>query len=139
MTRTRPNRRGLAIIPALVCLTIVAALAAGMLRMSRTQRGLSADEERKTQADWLAESGLSLASARLSTDPKYRGETWDIPARSFDGRGEGRVKIAVEADGGSRRVTVEAEYPRGDEHRARVTKRYDIDLQNVTETKGGPS
>lgn len=138
--KKRPARRGLAIVPALVCLVLVTMLCGVMLRQAHTQRGLARDEQRRMQAEWLAESALARASARLAADRGYKGEAGEIPARALGGPDSGFVKITVvpaEGRAGRRRVRVEADYPRGDEHRARLTKHLTIDLE--PENPGGPS
>ena len=140
MTSKRPARRGLALVPALVCLLLVTMLCAGMLRLSRTRRGVARDEERRVQAEWLAESGAARASARLSADGGYRGETWEIPARDLGETAAGRVTIVVktvEKSPGLRRVRVESEYPSGVSHRAKQSKDLILDLR--PESSGGPS
>src|SRR5690349_20928940 len=109
MTLNRSQRRGLAIAPALVCLVLVTMVAAAMLKLAHTQRGALRDEERRMQAEWLAESGAARASARLQADNAYHGETWDVPSSALGGRDAGRVTIHVEPikdSPGSRRVRV---------------------------------
>ena len=133
--KRRPARKGLAIVPALVCLLLVTMLCAAMLKQSRTRRDALRDEQRRMQAEWLAESGADRASARLSIDPDYRGETWEIPAGALGGGLPGRVTIAVEADKDRprrRRVRVEADYPPGVENRARQRTVRTVELR----TKG---
>ena len=80
------------------------------------RRSILRDEERRAQADWLAESALARASARLAVDPGYVGETWRIePAELLD-VGAADVSIAigpVENEPRRRRVRVEAECPPG--------------------------
>ena len=139
MTRKRTRRKGLVIIPALVCLLLVTLLCGAMLKLAKTRRDVARDEERRMQAEWLAESGLSRASARLAADGGYRGETWDVPARALGGELTGRVTIAVVPDKdrpGRRSVRVEADYPPGPD-RARQSKHTIVDLR--TENPGGPS
>ncbi len=75
----RPPRQGVALIPALVCLVLVGMLCALALRTTHTQRVVGIAEHRRLQAEWLAESGLARAAARLAADPSYKGETWDVP------------------------------------------------------------
>jgi hypothetical protein len=143
MTAKRPtNRRGLAIVPALVCLVLVTMLCALMLKQAHTRRVLAGDEERRMQAEWLAESGLARASARLSAKPGYRGETWEIPPRALGGASAARVSIVVEPvedPSGRRRarVVVRADYPGGDDHRARQSKHLIVELR--PDTPGGPT
>jgi hypothetical protein len=142
MTVRRPNRRGLVIIPALVCLVLVTLLCGVLLRQASLGRMAAHGEERRMQAEWLAESGLARASARLAADRGYRGETWGIPPDALGGRA-GVVRIAVEPLEDTKtvrrraRVRAEADYPRGDDRRARLSKTLIIDLG--TEPPGGPS
>lgn len=127
----RPARKGLAIVPALVCLLLVTMLCAALLKQSRTRRLAARDEQRRMQAEWLAESGADRASARLSIDPDYRGETWEIAAGNLGGL-PGRVTIAVEADKdhpGRRHVRVNANYPPGVENRATQRTQRTVELQ----------
>jgi len=140
MTHHRAQRRGLAIIPAMVCLLLVTLLCGVMLSQAHTRRGVISQEERRMQAEWLAESALARASARLTADRGYRGETWDVPAGALDGTDAGSVTIAVEAEKGRpgrRRVRVEADYPRDAARRARYSKHLTIELG--PETTEGPS
>ena len=78
------------------------------------------------QAEWLAESGLERARARLAAKPDYRGETWEIAADALDAYAPGVVRITVatprdHAD--QRQINVQAEYPKGIEDRARHSRR----------------
>ena len=135
----RPTRRGLSSIPAMVCLVLVTLLSGVLLKQVRMQRNAVRDEERRSQADWLAESGLARASAKLAADPKYAGETWAPPAEALGGR-KGEVRITlddVKDRPGARRVRVQADFPLGDERRARQTKTLIIDLGPGE--PGGPS
>lgn len=133
MTRNpRRTRRGIALAPALVCLVLVGLLCAAVLRTAHIQRGLVASEEHRLQAEWLAESGLARAAARLGTDPDYTGETWEVAAKALGGNDAGVVRIAVkpmEKSAGRRRVRVEADYPRGEApRRARHSKQLIVDV-----------
>jgi hypothetical protein len=94
------------------------------------------------QADWLAESGLARASARLAAEKGYRGETWEVAPEALGGSA-GVVRIAVDSEDREGRpargrflVRVEADYPRDDVRRARTSKTLTIDLG--PETPGGP-
>jgi hypothetical protein len=142
MTPRRPDRRGLAIIPALVCLLLVTLLSGLLLRQVTTRRATARSEERRMQAEWLAESGLARASARMAAEHGYRGETWEVAPEALGG-GAGVVRITVDAgdrEGRSARdrflIRVEADYPRDDVRRARASKTLTIDLG--PETPGGP-
>jgi hypothetical protein len=127
-------------VPAMVCLVLVGLLCAAVLRLAQSQRGVVAAEERRMQAEWLAESGLARAAARLAADPGYKGETWDVAAGALGGAEPGVVRIAVEAvkdAPGRRRVRAEADYPGGTSRRARLSKELILDVGN--ERPGGPS
>jgi type II secretory pathway component PulK len=139
MTTRRANRRGLALIPAMVCLTVVTLLGASLFRQSHTHRMLTRVEEARAQADWLAESGLARAVAKLRADPDYRGETWEVSAETLPRHEPGRVRIAVErpANSAGRLVRIEADYPAAGDRRSRRTRTRTISL--ATEKPGGPS
>jgi hypothetical protein len=113
MKRARTERRGVLTVAALVCLLAVMLIAAGVLRLVRSERGLLQNEERRLQADWLVESGLERAVARLGTEPTYRGETWSMTAEDLGGDSAGVVTVTVEPGprAGERLLRVQADYP----------------------------
>jgi type II secretory pathway component PulK len=140
MTRQRPRRNGLAIIPALVCLALIATLGAALLRLARVHRVTAREEERRMQTEWLAESGIARAGARLATDRDYNGETWEIRSVAPQRSAAARIAIAVERVDGhpsQRRVRVVAEFPRDDEQPNKQTRSLTVDLK--PESSGGPS
>ena len=135
----RTQRRGLAIIPVLVTLVLVTLYTGILMRQVANRRSTYRDEERRMQAEWLAESGLARASARLDADRLYKGETWEIPAGELGGL-PAVVRITVEPVNdrpARRRVRVESDYPRGDAPRARMSKTLTFELK--PETPGEPS
>ena len=84
------------------------------------------DEERRLQAEWLAESGVARAAARVAAErDDYRGETWEITAAALGASDPGRVAIVVapvKGDDRHRRVDVRADYPVESSRRARVSR-----------------
>jgi hypothetical protein len=115
----------------LVCLLVITLIGAGLLRIVGSQRTLIQGEERGLQADWLAESGIERAAARLAIDPDYRGETWSIPADALGGPSPAVVSIKAgpHRDGPDRRlVTVQADYPSDTDRRVRSSKQSVVDL-----------
>ncbi len=135
-----PRRRGLVIIPAFVCLVLVTLMSGVLLKLAASHRSLTRSEQRKAQADWLVESGVSRTFARLSSDTAYRGETWEVPAGEMAGGSAAIVRITVETiekNKPGRRIRIEADYPRGDALRARSSKSLSITLG--PETSGGSS
>lgn len=132
MTPKRSQRRGLAIVPAFVCLILVTVFCGVLLKLAASHRVLVRSESRKTQAEWLVQSGLERASARISADSGYRGETWEIAAKEMAGGKPAIVRIAVEPienDLKRVRVRVEADYPRDETLRARSSKTLNLDLK----------
>ena len=132
MTTSKGRRRiagrrgdsGLIAVVMVVALVVIALIGGALLRVAAARRAQVRMEERRLQADWLAESGLERASARLAGDAGYLGETWQVPPAELGGPWGATVSIAVEAvpDRPDRRlVRVRAEYPREAQRRARRT------------------
>ncbi len=144
--RARTPRRGMMIVAVLVCLVVVMLLAAALLRVALAERDGNRNLERRLQAEWLVESGLERARARLAADRGYTGETWPIAAAGLGleepseptGKAvniEGAcavVTISVDRTpgaGGRARVRVQADYPRDGPRRARHSEERFIDLE----------
>jgi hypothetical protein len=137
MKRAPTRRRGVALIIALVILALLAAFSGVLVRGTVSQRRETTQAERRSQARWLAEAAVRRALARLSGDPGYMGETWDVDADQLAGRHGARVTITVApADGGRadrRRLQVQAEYPPGDDtNRTRETRQLTISVDPGT-------
>lgn len=133
MRRTR-SRRGIALVPAMVCLLLVGLLLTASLRMARTQRGAASEAEKRVQAEWLAESGMSRAVARLAADRKYAGETWKVPGKALGNESGATVEIGIEPvpeKSAERRIRVQASYPAGEASgRARQSRTLTVTLKN---------
>jgi hypothetical protein len=117
-------------VAVLVCLVIITIMAGALLRTGLAQREESKAQERRLQAEWLAESGVQRAIARLSVDPKYPGETWEIPARDLDSTDAALVAITAEparAGTTGRTIRVQADYPRDPPRRVRHSRVIDIE------------
>jgi type II secretory pathway pseudopilin PulG len=143
---TSNSRRGMTTIAVLVCLLIITLISGALLKVGLAQRDMSRDRERRLQAEWLAESGVDRALARLTLDHNYTGETWPITAREL-GLPEGTpttgstgqadrsgaiVTIAIEPIAGKanrRGIRVQADYPPDPPRRSRHTKQMLIDLE----------
>jgi hypothetical protein len=121
-------------IAVLVCLVVITMIGAGLLRLVSSQRVMIRGEERGMQSEWLAESGIERAVARLASDPEYRGETWSIPADALGGPSPGVVSIKVgplRDERVRRLVTVQADYPSDPEQRVRTTKQTVVNLGSI--------
>jgi type II secretory pathway component PulK len=85
----KTNRKGVALITALVVMAVLAVVLTVVTVQIVAQRNLLRNRERQLQADWLARAGVELAAARLLDSPKeFSEEKRDLaPA--------GKVKIDV--------------------------------------------
>ena len=141
MRQQRPNRRrrGLTLVASLVCLLVASLLCAALIKKAHTQRVLVRSAEHQAQAEWLAESGLERAVGRLTVDRAYPGETWSIPSDVLGNQGAGVVRIVISSvdEPTARKIRVEADYPSGDESRARQSRTLIVDLG--PDPKKGPS
>lgn len=115
--RRATRRRGAAMAAALICFFVVALFASAVAyRAAMSSRHVRAGRF-ATQSEWLAESGVQRARARLALSADYAGETWEIPASEFGPANAGRsgaVVIAVTRDDAAsaeRKVVVTATYP----------------------------
>ena len=144
--RAKKPSRGMTVIAVLVCLIIVTLISGAVLKLSVAQRELARSQERRLQAEWLAESGAQRAVARLARDHDYTGETWSLSANDL-GRSEqaptGMLPVKAETAAAQvtitvdripsftnrRRVRIRADYPVDAQGRSRHSKEIMIDLE----------
>ena len=135
--KTGRSSRGLTVVVVLVCLIIITLVSGAVLKIGLAQRELAQAQERRLQAEWLAESGAQRALARLAVDSTYKGETWtvstdDLGQSEKSAESAGNVAIAVDsvaADSARRHVRITADFPRDPPRRARHTREFMIDLK----------
>jgi hypothetical protein len=135
----RQHERGSAMVAVLICFVLIVLICGAILKLGIVQRGQLKAEEVALQAEWLVESGLERAAAKLAGTPGYEGETWRISRQEMNGPAPGLVTITVDrpnGDAGKRRVTVMADYPSDSEGRSRQHKTVTVDLGAA---KGGVS
>jgi type II secretory pathway component PulK len=121
------------LLAVLICLIVISLLSAGLLKLVLAQRGRAEAGARQIQAEWLAESGLERAVARLAQNGNYSGETWDLSTDDLGGSRPGRVRIDVEKVEGhasQRLVKIQADYPRDVTLRARQSKQTIVELSS---------
>ncbi len=121
----RVPRRGLVLVAVLVCLAIAMVLFASSVRTLLLQRQQVRAQQDRMQAEYLADSALRRAAARLAADPSYQRETWLIDAPSLAMPASARVEIRVEPspDGAeARRIRAVADVPDVGVARARRSK-----------------
>jgi len=142
----QPLRRALTTVVVLVCLIVITLIGAALLKVGLAQRNQVRSQEHRLQAEWLAESGLDRAVARLAADANYPGEEWPIlaldlsvpagpaPGRPAGGSAQPAAMITITVDrvrenGNGRRIRVQADYPLDPPARSRHTKQMLIDLE----------
>jgi Tfp pilus assembly protein PilX len=139
------SRRALTTVAVLVCLIVITLCTAALVKTGLTQRTQVRSQEHRLQAEWLAESGLDRALARLAADGNYSGENWSIGAQDLSlpkspstGQRSGAaaepaatIVIAVDRvaqQANRRRIRVQADYGLDPPARFRHTKQVLINL-----------
>jgi hypothetical protein len=150
--RARNRRRGLTVVAVLICLIVLTLIGAALLKLGLVRRQINRDYELRLQAEWLLESGVNRALARVA-EINYKGETWrfsavdlGLPERSEQINGQKIIKvdaaivtIAVDqprTEARRRRIRVHADYPLGGDRPSRCSQELLIDLE---QSKAGAS
>jgi type II secretory pathway component PulK len=131
-------RRGVALILVLVFLGLAALFATVWLVAANSVTHNLRLWEDRSQARWLAESGLDRAAAALAKDQNHAGNQWTIPANEFDGRYSATIKTAVhksEDDSQKRAINAVVELQFGNETIVRTSKKITIDLPAEEKSK----
>lgn len=131
---SRPDRcRGLTTVAVLICLLVIGLISGVLVKLGVAYRDRVRTEERRLQAEWLAEAGVDRALARLASNADYAGERWEIPAESLGltavkapERGPAAVVVIEverlkDQDGGAI-VRARADYPPDPPNRVRVIR-----------------
>jgi type II secretory pathway component PulK len=92
------SRRGILILAVLACLTLVTILAGVWLRMLTLERQQARSQQFSLQAEYLADSAMRRATAKLAANGDYRGETWEPSADELGLAIPAKVTIEVETD-----------------------------------------
>ncbi len=131
-TRIRTSRRrGAALLAAIVCVSIAAAVMIGIAHVATQAYREVGLEQCRLQAGWILESGVDRAAAQLAADGDYAGEIWSLPPEEVGGRYDGEVRIHVESVEGQpswRQVRVVADYPVDVPRRVRHTREFRMRL-----------
>ncbi len=110
----RKDRRAMLVVSILACMTLVMLLMAGWLKIVALERQQLRGQQNRMQAEYLVNSALSRAAARLAADPSYDGETLSINAESLAASAPATLTIRVETAGDdprARLVTASAQVP----------------------------
>lgn len=113
-TGRRRQRRGAALLMAIVCLMVMTALAVSLARSLVAQQRQLRLRGSQMQAFWLAESAVERARVRLDATPEYAGEDWHVELELRGAAVEARATIRVESVAGEssqRRIVVQARCP----------------------------
>jgi hypothetical protein len=139
-------RRGMTVVAVLACLIVLTLLGAALLKLSLARRQFNRELEHRLQADWLVESGIDRALARLATVNDYKGETWRLSAADLglpespgqalgpkpSGSAAAVITITVDhprAESAGRRVRVQADYQAAGANRCRSSDELLVDLE----------
>jgi hypothetical protein len=111
-------------VAVLVCLVVVTLISGVLLRIGLAHRDQVRSQEHRLQAEWLTQSGLERALARIAADSNYAGETWRLNRRDLglpevpcdDPAPAAVVAITVApagspGDTGRKVIKVQADYP----------------------------
>ncbi len=135
------SRQGVFMVVAMICLLLTGVLLATLLRLSTAERHQTAMESAARQTKWLAESALDRAAAKLTEDPGYSGETWNVLKNDLGGLYTGRVEIQVlpgETDS-QRLVKVIALFPVEGAHPVKRTKLATVAVRSARSGKKQPA
>ena len=128
------NRRGAALIAALICVLLVSLMSTVLVKTALVQRDQLERDAWQLQADWLVQSALDRSLARLAADAGYTGESW-APATT-EGKTIGRVRIeivpAADGDSSARLLRATADVPDDPVNRARVVREWTLSTQNMS-------
>jgi type II secretory pathway component PulK len=124
----RTRRRGGALIFALVTLLVVMLMTGTLVRALMMEVRRSRQAVTELQSQWLAESAIERATARLRADPQYQGEIWKPEITDAQGDAAAAVaEVQVEklADDPQRaRISINARYPDHPWRRVAVQRSY---------------
>jgi hypothetical protein len=137
----RQGRKGLTAVAVLVCLVVVTLVSGVLLKIGLAHRDQVRSQEHRLQAEWLAQSGLDRAIARLADDHNYSGETWRLTHRDLglpeipggEPAPAAVVAIKVEPAGspgnsGRKVIKVQADYPPDPPRRSRHSLQIPVEL-----------
>jgi len=131
------RRRGLIVMSVLVCLAVASIIFSGWVRALLAERRQLRSLEDRTQAQYLADSGLRRAASRLAADASYAGETWRIGPEELAGATSAAVKIQVRRisdEPQARIIEVAAEVPADGATKTRRSKQIKLTLATKEKT-----
>jgi type II secretory pathway component PulK len=135
--KRRASRRGGALVVAMVTLLVVTLIAGAVVRSFLAEHRQARQSQNELQAQWLAESAIARAAARLAQLSDYAGETWQPKLGASDGEADsGTVEIQVEkleSSAPARRIVAIAHYPNHEWRRVTVRREHILSLSPTIE------
>jgi type II secretory pathway component PulK len=136
--KAHPVSHGAILIVVMVALVVFATLCGVLVKLALVEQRQVRMQEWRVQAEWLAESGIERAAARLAASADYAGETWQVSTEET-GSAAGVVRIDIErvdARPNLRVVRVQADYLRHGVRSARHSKHVSVEInQQSSETR----
>ena len=97
MKSSRSTRSGAILLCVLACLGVATAIVMVSIQSSLRTRRQIRQELQLEQTRSLLDAGVAYAKSRLSADPEYEGESWQVDP-GFGPYAEATVEIAISAD-----------------------------------------
>ena len=113
----------------MICLALVMMLMVAWFKTISLERQQLRAQQNRIQAEYLAQSALVRAAARLAAEGAYDGESFDVSAESLASNAPAKVTIKVAAipdDAQARWITVSARVPAAGPHAAQRSKQQRI-------------
>lgn len=120
-TSVSTPRRGLALLSALVCVVVLAALSLALTRTVLARVREADLHEQRLQADALAESAFVRAQSQWRANPAWTGETW---SPKVDGPLQLQAEIRVPAAGAAPQLLVISQASSGPDSVVRIERSF---------------
>jgi len=133
-TKTLPkprHRDGLVLMAVMVFLAAIAIVGGVILKVALAEREQARNQEVRLQAEWLVESAVERAAARLREHTEYAGEVWTVPAGKLARGCDCVANIIVDPIEGQprlRRVRVRVDLSRDSVRVARQSKDVTVEV-----------
>jgi Tfp pilus assembly protein PilX len=131
------HRRALIVMSVLVCLAVASVIFSGWVRAMLAERRQLRSLEDRTQAQYLVDSALRRAAARLAADASYAGEIWRVAPEELAGPAAAAVTIQVRSvsdEPQTRIIEVAADVPADAAAKSRRSKQIKLTLASKEKT-----
>lgn len=121
------RRRGFVLAGTIVCMLVASIVTASVMQRSVRHRLEVQRRMWQSQADWLAQAGLKLATQRITAAEDYQGETWRPQLDDARLSAVAKVEIEMLDRDGQRWIHVLVNYPDHPFQRAQSELRVALD------------